>query len=38
MKKQIEAVALYKKYNYAIIPNYGQYARIENSVCFEKIL
>lgn len=37
-KKQTEAVALYKKYGYAIIPNYGQYAGIENSVCFEKIL
>jgi len=37
-KKQIEAVALYKKCNYAIIPNYGQYAGIENSICFEKIL
>ncbi|MGI9653351.1 GNAT family N-acetyltransferase [Chryseobacterium sp. RLHN22] len=37
-KKQIEAVALYKKCNYSIIPNYGQYAGIENSICFEKIL
>lgn len=37
-KKQIEAVALYKKCNYDIIPNYGQYAGIENSVCFEKVL
>ncbi|MFL9835755.1 GNAT family N-acetyltransferase [Chryseobacterium terrae] len=37
-KKQIEAIALYKKCNYEIIPNYGQYAGIENSVCFEKIV
>lgn len=37
-KKQTEAVALYKKCGYAIIPNYGQYVGIENSVCFEKIL
>ncbi|MFC7348796.1 GNAT family N-acetyltransferase [Chryseobacterium zhengzhouense] len=37
-KKQIEAVALYKKCNYSIIPNYGQYTGIENSICFEKIL
>ena len=37
-KKQTEAVALYKKCGYAIIPNYGQYAGIENSICFEKIL
>jgi len=35
-KKQPEAIALYKKNGYAIIPNYGQYAGIENSVCFEK--
>jgi len=37
-KKQIEAIALYKKCNYKIIPNYGQYKGIENSICFEKIL
>ncbi len=37
-KKQPEAVALYKKNNYNPIPNYGQYAGIENSLCFEKEL
>lgn len=37
-KKQTEAVALYHKCNYNIIPNYGQYAGVENSVCFEKVL
>ena len=37
-KKQIEAIALYKKCNYQIIPNYGQYEGIENSICFEKQL
>jgi len=37
-KRQIEAVALYQKCGYKIIPNYGQYAGIENSVCFEKDL
>ncbi len=37
-KKQPEAVALYKKCGYKIIPNYGQYAGIENSICFEKQL
>ena len=37
-KKQPEAIALYKKNGYKIIPNYGQYAEIENSVCFEKYL
>ena len=37
-KKQPEAIALYKKNNYKIIPNYGQYENMENSVCFEKKL
>lgn len=35
-KKQPEAIQLYKRNGYRIIPNYGQYAEIENSVCFEK--
>ena len=35
-KKQPEAIALYKKNGYKLIPNYGQYAGVENSVCFEK--
>ncbi|SEL61397.1 GNAT family N-acetyltransferase [Parapedobacter koreensis] len=35
-KKQPEAISLYKKHRYKLIPNYGQYAGIENSVCFEK--
>ncbi len=34
--KQPEAIRLYQKNNYSIIPNYGQYAGVENSVCFEK--
>jgi len=37
-KKQPEAINLYKKNGYDRIPNYGQYAHIENSLCFEKIL
>src|SRR6478735_4647723 len=37
-KKQPEAIRLYEKNGYKVIPNYGQYAGIENSVCFEKIL
>lgn len=37
-KKQVEAIALYKKCNYNIIPNYGQYKGVENSICFEKQL
>jgi len=32
------AIALYKKCNYKIIPNYGQYKGIENSICFKKKL
>jgi putative acetyltransferase len=35
-KKQPEAIGLYKKNGYKLIPNYGPYAEIENSVCFEK--
>ena len=35
-KRQPEAVALYKKNGYVLIPNYGQYAGVENSLCFEK--
>jgi len=35
-RKQPEAIALYKKNGYKSISNYGQYAGIENSVCFEK--
>jgi len=37
-KRQPEAIALYKKNGYTIIPNYGQYIGIENSVCFLKDL
>lgn len=36
--KQPEAIQLYKKNNYAIIKNYGQYAEVASSVCFEKEL
>lgn len=35
-KRQPEAIALYQKNGYAIIPNYGQYAGIANSICFQK--
>jgi GNAT superfamily N-acetyltransferase len=37
-KKQPEAISLYKKNGYRIIPNYGQYCEVENSLCFEKKL
>ena len=37
-KKQPEAIALYRKHGYRVIPNYGHYAEVDNSVCFEKEL
>lgn len=37
-KKQPEAIGLYKKYGYNLIPNFGQYAGVEDSVCFEKAI
>lgn len=36
--KQPEAIALYTKNGYERIPNYGQYAGVDNSVCFRKRL
>lgn len=36
--KQPEAIALYQKSGYEIIPNYGQYEGIENSVCMRKVI
>lgn len=36
--KQERAVGLYKKSNYTIIPNYGQYKDVKESICFEKKL
>lgn len=35
-KRQVEAVSFYKKMNYNIIPNYGQYKTMTNSICFKK--
>ncbi len=37
-KRQPEAIRLYQQNGYVSIPNYGQYAGIENSVCFKKDL
>jgi putative acetyltransferase len=37
-KKQPEAIRLYTKSGYNLIPNYGQYQGVENSVCMEKRL
>lgn len=36
--KQPEAIWLYRKNGYKLISNYGQYANVVNSVCFEKLL
>lgn len=36
--KQPEAIRLYEKSGYTRIPNYGQYAGVDNSICFEKVL
>jgi GNAT superfamily N-acetyltransferase len=32
------AIALYKKMGYEIIPNYGQYIGVANSVCMKKTI
>lgn len=37
-KKQPEAIRLYQKSGYELIPNYGQYEGVENSVCMKKTL
>ncbi len=37
-KAQPEALSLYTKSGYEVIPNYGQYQGVENSVCFQKTL
>jgi GNAT superfamily N-acetyltransferase len=37
-KRQVEAVQFYYKCGYKVIPNYGQYKAMENSICFEKEL
>lgn len=37
-EKQFESVALYKKNEYSVIPNFGEYVGAEHSICFEKIL
>ena len=37
-KNQPEAIALYAKNQYQIIPNFGQYAGVADSFCYEKLL
>jgi putative acetyltransferase len=34
--KQPEAIRLYQREGYKLIPNYGQYEGVENSVCMQK--
>jgi len=36
--KQPEAIRLYQKSGYQIIPSYGQYLNVENSVCMKKVI
>ena len=36
--KQVEAIRLYQRSGYEIIPNYDQYIGVESSVCMKKIL
>lgn len=35
---QPEAIAIYTKNGFKIIPNFGQYEKMEHSVCFEKVI
>ncbi|HEX4374559.1 MAG TPA: GNAT family N-acetyltransferase [Puia sp.] len=37
-KNQPEALGLYKKNGYSVVPNFGQYQNVDNSVCFKKKL
>ncbi|PWJ43964.1 GNAT family N-acetyltransferase [Sediminitomix flava] len=36
--RQQDAIALYQKNGYQVIPNYGQYIGVDNSRCFQKEL
>ncbi len=35
-KNMPEAIGLYKKHEYHVISNYGQYELVESSICFER--
>lgn len=37
-EKMPEAIGLYKKCGYSIIPNFGPYENVASSICFEKII
>ena len=34
----VSAMALYRKIGYKVIPNYGQYVNMEESICMKKKL
>ncbi len=36
--RQPEAIRLYEKCDYKVIENYGQYAGVKTSICFQKML
>jgi putative acetyltransferase len=36
--KLVNAIALYTKFGYQVIQNYGQYANVESSICMKKTL
>lgn len=36
--KLLNALAFYKKSGYLVIPNYGQYKNVDNSVCMKKVI
>lgn len=36
-KSMVDAVGLYTKSGYHVIPNYGPYENVETSICFEKL-
>ncbi len=36
--KMVEAIGLYQKSGFITIPNYGQYANVNSSICFEKAI
>ena len=37
-KKQVEAISLYKKCGYDLIPNFGPYENVTTSVCMKKLI
>lgn len=37
-KRQVEAVNFYKKEAYKVIANFAPYEKMENSLCFEKVI